>query len=233
MPIRSLTGLIPTLRDCPHPTWQSRESKFRASFFLASESRRQGECVCMNIGSSSKRLSPDCMNLDLLPGQDIDVQGDLLALPIKGESIHAIVCTGVLEHVRDASTAVKEIYRILHIGGRAFIEVPFMQTVHASPSDYCRWTQNGLITLMSDFNIIEMHIVAGPGSALAWIFQQTIAMLFSFNRPVLYKIGLRLFGWAAIPISWLDVLLEGHAMASNAASGFSIIIEKPDDRRGL
>jgi hypothetical protein len=101
-----------------------------------------------------------------------------------------------------------------------------MQTVHASPADFYRWTPDGLRQLMADFHIHEINTVAGPASALAWIFQQTMAMLFSFNRPVLYKIGLRVFGWIAVPISWFDVLLEKHAMASHTASGFAMVIEK-------
>jgi len=221
-----LANFLNAVRDCPHPTWQSQESRTRVYSFVVSEKRRRDPSVSLNIGSASKRLPAGCINLDLFPGDEVDVRGDLLALPVKSASVHTVVCTGVLEHVWDAGQAVSEIYRILKNRGRAFIEVPFMQTVHASPADFYRWTPDGLRHLMADFHIHEINIVAGPASALAWIFQQTMAMLFSFNRPLLYKIGLRLFGWIAVPISWLDVLLEKHAMASRAASGFSMVIEK-------
>ena len=40
------------------------------------------------------------------------------------------------------------------------------------------------------------------------------------------QIGLRIFGWLAIPVSWLDILLEKNQMAWHAASGFALIAVK-------
>jgi hypothetical protein len=56
--------------------------------------------------------------------------------------------------------------------------------------------------------------------------QETMALLFSFNNEVVYKIGLRLFGWIAVPVSWLDILLETKPMAWHAASGFALTAVK-------
>ncbi len=142
------------------------------------------------------------------------------------------MCTGVLEHVADPRKALSEIYRVLKFGGRIFIETPFMQTVHASPEDFYRWTPDGLRQIMCAFEVIVIEVVAGPASALAWQFQETMAMLFSMNNEVLYKIGLRVFGWLAVPISWLDVLLERNPMAWQAASGFALLAEKRMKEKG-
>jgi len=67
-------------------------------------------------------------NLDLFFTKKIDIQGDLLNLPIKDETIDTAVCTGVLEHVRKPGIAVQKIYRVLKPWGCEFIETPFMQT---------------------------------------------------------------------------------------------------------
>jgi len=160
--------------------------------------------------------------LDLFSGDEVDVQGDLLHLPIKDESVDTVLCTGVLEHVSGPDSAVQEIYRVLKLEGRVFLETPFIQTVHASPKDFSRWTADGLRQLLSAFEILELNVVAGPASALAWLFQETMAMLFSFHNELIYKIGLRVFGWIAIPLSWLDILLERNPMAWHAASGYAI-----------
>jgi hypothetical protein len=80
--------------------------------------------------------------------------------------------------------------------------------------------------LLCNFRLDEFHVTAGPGSALAWQFQETLAILFSFNSRVLYKIGLRIFGWLAIPISYLDILLEKNPMAWHAASGYAVVAVK-------
>jgi SAM-dependent methyltransferase len=223
-------GLATHLREWlapPHPTWQSQASRTRVEHFLRSENGRMPGGCRINVGSASRRFQVPVLNLDLFAGDQVDVAGDLLQLPFKNHSVDTLICTGVLEHVRDPGEAVTEIYRVLKPGGRVFIETPFMQTVHASPDDYSRWTPNGLRRLFQDFDLLERHIVAGPASALAWQLQETLAMLFSLRSDVLYRIGLRVFGWLAVPLSWLDVLLEHHPMAWHAASGFAVIAAKP------
>jgi SAM-dependent methyltransferase len=180
----------------------------------------------LNAGSASRRFAVKTINLDLCGGKEVDIQGDLVHLPLKSECIDTIICTGVLEHVSAPQEAVGEIYRVLKCTGRLFIETPFIQTVHASPTDYYRWTPDGLRQLLKKFDIGEVHVVAGPASALAWLVQQTLAMLFSGKSEFIYKIGLRIFGLLALPISWLDALLEKNPMAWRAASGFSILAVK-------
>jgi len=209
-----------------HPTFQSRKSRNRVLDFLSEEQVRAPDGFRLNVGSGAKRFALKVYNLDLFFEVEIDIQGDLLNLPIKDETVDTIVCTGVLEHVSDPNKAVDEIYKILKFGGRIFLETPFMQTIHAAPKDFSRWTPEGLKKLMCAFDVKSVNVVAGPASALAWQFQETMAMLFSFNSEVLYKIGLRIFGWLAVPLSLLDILLEKNPMAWRAASGYALVAVK-------
>src|SRR5712691_10069833 len=128
----------------PHPTWQSRASRNRVREFLGAEELRAPGGVKINVGSASRRFGVRMLNLDLNPAEEVDVLGDLLRLPLRHGSVDTLVCTGVLEHVSDPHQAVAETYRVLKFGGRVFVETPFMQTVHASPDDYSRWTPSGL-----------------------------------------------------------------------------------------
>lgn len=212
--------------DPPHPTWQSRESRNRAVEFVKQERLQSPRGIILNLGSGARRLSQKTFNLDLFSAEGVDIQADVLNLPIKTESVEAIVCTGVLEHVRDPRLAVQEICRVLKPGGRSYFEVPFMQTFHASPDDFFRWTAAGLQHVLQPLRILESQVIAGPASALAWVFQETMAMLFSLRSNILYRIGLRVFGYLALPISWMDVVLEGHPLARQAASGFSVLALK-------
>lgn len=54
------------------------------------------------------------------------VQGDILALPLKDNSVDYVECLEMLEHLpwRDVELAVFEIYRVLKEGGKATICVP-------------------------------------------------------------------------------------------------------------
>jgi ubiquinone/menaquinone biosynthesis C-methylase UbiE len=51
------------------------------------------------------------------------VLADIYKLPFK--DIDVVLCSEVIEHVRDDSRALKEIYRILSSGGLLFLTVPF------------------------------------------------------------------------------------------------------------
>jgi SAM-dependent methyltransferase len=214
------------LLEAPHPTWQSKKSKCRVMHFLKNEHLRVCKGLRMNIGSGERRFGAGVLNLDLFVDSKPDIQADLLYLPVKDLTLDTIICSGVLEHVSDPIQAADEIFRSLKSGGRVFVESPFMQTIHVSPADYYRWTPDGLKKLFEKFRILEVHVVAGPASALAWMFQDAMALLFSFNTKILYKIGLRVFGWMAVPISWMDIILENNSMAWHAASGYAIIAEK-------
>lgn len=52
------------------------------------------------------------------------IQGDITNLPFSNSSISLIVCSEVLEHVKNYNLALKEISRVLKTGGGAIITVP-------------------------------------------------------------------------------------------------------------
>ena len=84
------------LIDPPHPTYQSKDSRNRILKFLSDEQKRSPGGYRLNIGSAARRFNREMINLDLFKGDEVDIQGDLLNLPIKDEAIDTIVCTGVL-----------------------------------------------------------------------------------------------------------------------------------------
>lgn len=55
---------------------------------------------------------------------DVDVNYDILDLPLDDHSIDLIICNHVLEHVYDVQRALSELYRVLRPEGRAILQVP-------------------------------------------------------------------------------------------------------------
>ena len=151
----------------PHPTFQSRESRNRILDFLSEEQLRTPDGIRLNVGSGGRCFESNVFNLDLFFADEVDIQADLLHLPIKDKAVDTIVCTGVLEHVSDPSKAVDEIYRTLKISGKVFLETPFIQTIHAAPGDYSRWTPEGLKKLMGAFDITK-SICHGDVESFNW-----------------------------------------------------------------
>lgn len=53
------------------------------------------------------------------------LQMDVQRIPLRSQSISALFCIHVLEHVSDDALALSELHRVLQIGGIAYIMVPF------------------------------------------------------------------------------------------------------------
>jgi hypothetical protein len=76
----------------PHPTWQSKASRNRALQFLQNEQARSSDGLQLNFDSGSRRFGKKTLNLGLLAREEVDVQDNLLHLPMKDLSVDTIVC---------------------------------------------------------------------------------------------------------------------------------------------
>ncbi len=182
----------------------------------------------LNVGAKETDLGEHVLNLDLGLFSGVDVVGDAMSLPLQDESLDAVITQGVLEHVRHPERAVAEICRVLRPGGLTYHEVPFIQGYHADPTDYRRFTLDGVTALFDGFEVMERGIIAGPSSALSWVLREYLAILFAFNNPVLYALGKRAFGWLTAPIKYLDALVAGSRYAPKIASALYLVARKPE-----
>ncbi len=77
-----------------------------------------------------------------------DFVEDIHALSFADNSIDAVLCIAVLEHVYDPKKACEEIVRVLKKGGEAFLYVPFVYRYHANSTkdyrDYFRYSKDGI-----------------------------------------------------------------------------------------
>lgn len=93
-----------------------------------------------------------------------DIIGDVQNLPLEDESLDAVICKAVLEHVPRPRKAVREIYRVLKNGGKCLVYVPFLYPYHAHKGvykDYYRYTKDGIRYLFRNFSEIEICPVRG------------------------------------------------------------------------
>jgi glycosyltransferase involved in cell wall biosynthesis/predicted SAM-dependent methyltransferase len=66
----------------------------------------------------------------------IDVESDIVNIPLKDNYADYILCTEVLEHVPEPIEALKEMARLLKPGGKIFITAPLGSGLHQLPYHY-------------------------------------------------------------------------------------------------
>lgn len=71
---------------------------------------------------------------DIEPGR-ADLAIDLTAMDLPDSSFEAVICSHVLEHVRDDRQALRELYRVLTPGGWALIMIPIDEAREATYED--------------------------------------------------------------------------------------------------
>ena len=99
----------------------------------------------IDVGSGSRQLVKEVINVDLQKLPKVNVVGDANFLPFKNESIDAILCSALLEHVPNPQKIITQSYRCLKPRGEIYFEVPFLQPEHAIEiGDYQRYTLSGI-----------------------------------------------------------------------------------------
>jgi SAM-dependent methyltransferase len=66
----------------------------------------------------------------------VDIVCDITAVPEPDASFDAILCTEVLEHLPDPASALRELARLLKLGGTLIITAPFCSLTHFAPYHY-------------------------------------------------------------------------------------------------
>jgi SAM-dependent methyltransferase len=64
---------------------------------------------------------------------NIDYVSDITNIPVASESFDVVLCTEVLEHVPDAIATIRELARILKLGGTLLLSAPLGAGLHQEP----------------------------------------------------------------------------------------------------
>jgi SAM-dependent methyltransferase len=83
-----------------------------------------------------------------------------------------VFCEQVLEHVREPWRAARTLHDLLRPGGKLVISTPFLIRIHPEPTDYWRFTPDGLRALLeqANFQVSEVSQWGNLSSLLANTF---------------------------------------------------------------
>lgn len=185
-------------------------------------------CV-LHAGSGTRRLGASSINVDLLPLVGVDVVADLRRLPFRRGHFDAVTCEQVIEHVEAPFEVAQELRRVTRPGGQIHIASPFLLPWHPSPSDYSRWTQEGLRALFPGCRVTDEGVEAGPFSALNAFLPAFLATILCFGSRGLQRVLQYLFLVAFAPVKLLDVVFARLPGAELCASNFYLIVRTPTE----
>lgn len=122
------------------------------------------------------------------PYRNVDLVGDAMRLPLLDGSVDALMAVSILEHLPRPWEAAAEFKRVLRPGAFAYIETPWMLQVHGYPSDFYRYTIEGLKQLFLGLEVVDSGVSAGCSSAMAILLRKYLVHL--APRPLKgYELG--------------------------------------------
>jgi len=135
------------------------------------------ESQILDVGCAEKPYFPffarktrNYFGVDIAPGPQVDAQFDGTGLPFPDEVFAVVLSTQVLEHVRDPQALTNEMYRVLKKGGSAIISAPFVWEIHNYPTDYWRFSDQGIRELMQQFTEVTVENCGNSAQCLLQTF---------------------------------------------------------------
>jgi SAM-dependent methyltransferase len=167
-----------------HDYYVLSELRLKLEYVIATyiaSSRRRPVMVDVGCGSMPyKRLfAPHVeryIGVDIAENEAADIHLTALGIPIDDAYADLLLSTQVLEHVDSPEMYLRECYRILKKGGLLVLSTHGYWVYHPCPTDYWRWTSDGLSTTIAraGFNKVESIGIMGAAAAALQLFQDAV-----------------------------------------------------------
>ena len=159
----------------------------------------------------------------------LDVVCDGARLGFRSDSFDSVLCTQVLEHVRDPERVLREIYRVLRGGGLALVTVPLNSGIHMAPNDYGRFTEFGLRELCERVGLV-VEVIAERGGRIATA-AQSVLLVFEVDRMPSRHLGAAVARRGIQFVSWVvrrfGLPLDRLFSKPGNPLGYALLARKP------
>lgn len=207
------------LREIPESTRRIEELRYRMLISKVPKGSKMvldvgcgnGELMCMLGEKGHKCVALDLSENRLGKFKDrarklglVQMQGDATNIPLQNSSMDVILCSEVLEHIKDYDNVLKEMNRILKPHGRIIVSVPYNEELMEIVCPHCgkrfvpyghlhSFDKNKLFSSMNrcGFNVRYSHV--GPLSISKFIYRRiriNMPLIFFIDRLSRYlKVG--------------------------------------------
>ena len=151
---------------------------------------------------------------------EADVYCDLeKALPFEDGQFKTVLLINVLCLVFNYELVIKEVYRILEKGGKAYIWTSLNANTHPHPDDYFRFTDQALLKILKQAGFFEVEVY--PYGGIGLTIGTYMGQLTQKVKPVATLIYLMSFGFNKI----ID-FVKPHKNAQKWPLGYLCIVTK-------
>jgi len=167
------------------------------------------------------------INQDLYyPGDtrtNLDIISPLHQIPKPDDTFDGVLCIAVLEHVENPAEVAAELFRVTKPGGFLVCTVPFLQPEHKIPTDFQRYTRDGVEILLrkAGYEIEQTTALYTVWHTLHWIVYEWLHL----RDTLIYK-ALRVL--LLPPLVWLS--RNSNIGSDKLATAFRSVARKPLDR---
>jgi SAM-dependent methyltransferase len=182
----------------------------------------------LNVGAGHTRVDPRLKNLDIFAGPHIDYVGRAEAIPLADDSFDLVITQEVLEHVADPFKAIQEIHRVLRPGGRLYLQLPFIIGYHPGPTDFWRFTREGMTRMLeiAGLECREIGVAVGAATGFYRCAVEFFAIVLSLPWRGLYLPAKALIAVLLYPLKWLDFLTAFSPQNDRIAGGYYVVAQK-------
>ena len=165
--------------------------------------------------------------LDSDPRAAVDVCADAHAIPLRSDSVDAVLCVSVLEYVRSPQRVVAECLRVLKPGGLLYLSAPFIFPHHPPPADRFRFSMSGLRAVAGDFDEVWVGFNRGPASTFCHVLVHFVGITLSFGSRKFYGVLVDVAKWSLFWIKYLDRWIGRYETASVLHGSACFLGRKP------
>ncbi len=146
---------------------------------------REGSSSYWRFIRHTKWMRQTTLDIDAASKPDVVLNLEKEEMPFAPDYFDTALLFNVLEHLSNGPDVLAKIAKVLRPGGSLVGVVPFLVAVHPDPHDYMRYTNEGLLRVLTDAGFSNVEIVPVSRGPIAASYYQS-----EFLWPRIIKLAL-------------------------------------------